>query len=44
MTKAPLMEISSTIIRQAINDNKDMSFFVPTAVWHYLEEMHFYKK
>ena len=44
MTKAPLMEISSTMIRQAINDNKDMSFFVPTAVWHYLEEMHFYKK
>ena len=44
MTEAPLMDISSTMIRQAIKDKKDMSFFVPPAVWEYLDEMHFYKK
>ena len=44
MTEAPLMDISSTIIRQAIKDKKDVSFFVPQAVWQYLDEMSFYKK
>jgi nicotinate-nucleotide adenylyltransferase len=44
MTNAPLMDISSTIIRQAIKDKKDVSFFVPQAVWQYLDEMSFYKK
>ena len=44
MTEAPLMDISSTNIRQAIKDKKDVSFFVPQAVWQYLDEMNFYKK
>jgi nicotinate-nucleotide adenylyltransferase len=44
LTAAPLMEISSTMIRQAIKDKKDVSFFVPQAVWQYLDEMSFYKK
>jgi nicotinate-nucleotide adenylyltransferase len=44
MTNAPLMDISSTIIRQAIKEKKDVSFFVPQAVWQYLDEMSFYKK
>ena len=44
MTEAPLMEISSTMIRHAIKDKKDVSFFVPLAVWQYLDEMSFYKK
>lgn len=44
MTEAPLMEISSTMIRKAIKDKKDVSFFVPQAVWQYLDEMSFYKK
>lgn len=44
MTEAPLMDVSSTLIRQAIKDKKDVSFFVPPAVWTYLEEMSFYKK
>ena len=44
MTEAPLMDISSTIIRQAIKDKKDVSFFVPPAVWQYLDEMSFYKR
>lgn len=44
MTEAPLMDISSTNIRQAIKNKKDVSFFVPQAVWQYLDEMSFYKK
>lgn len=44
MTNAPVMELSSTMIRQSIKDKKDVSFFVPRAVWEYLDEMHFYKK
>ncbi len=44
LTEAPLMNISSTMIRQAIKDKKDVSFFVPLAVWQYLDEMSFYKK
>ena len=44
MTEAPLMDISSTMIRQAIKDKKNMSSFVPQAVWQYLDEMSFYKK
>ena len=44
MTEAPLMEISSTMIRKAVKDKKDVSFFVPPAVWQYIDEMNFYKK
>jgi nicotinate-nucleotide adenylyltransferase len=44
LTEAPLMDISSTIIRKAIKDKKDVSFFLPQAVWQYLDEMSFYKK
>ena len=44
MTEAPLMEISSSMIRKAIKAKKDLSSFVPAAVWQYLDEMHFYKK
>lgn len=42
--KAPLMDISGTFIRQGIRDGKDMSYFVPKAVWGYIREMHFYEK
>ncbi len=44
MTEAPLMDISSTMIRQAIKTKKNVCFFVPQAVWQYLDEMSFYKK
>lgn len=44
ITEAPIMEISSTFIRKAIKGKKDVSFFVPEAVWQYLDEMSFYKK
>jgi nicotinate-nucleotide adenylyltransferase len=42
--KAPLMEISGTFIRDAIKRGKDMSYFLPPAVWKYIQEMHFYEK
>lgn len=41
---APLMEISGTFIRNGIRSGKDMSYFLPHAVWKYIQEMHFYKK
>jgi nicotinate-nucleotide adenylyltransferase len=41
---APLMEISGTFIRNGIRNKKDMSYFLPPAVWKYIQEMHFYKK
>jgi nicotinate-nucleotide adenylyltransferase len=41
---APLMELSSTVIRQAIRDKKDVRYFVPPAAWEYLKGMHFYEK
>jgi nicotinate-nucleotide adenylyltransferase len=42
--KAPLMEISGTFIRDGIQKGKDMSYFLPPAVWKYIKEMHFYEK
>lgn len=41
---APMVEISSTAIRQAIQDKKDVRYYVPPAVWEYMKEMHFYEK
>jgi nicotinate-nucleotide adenylyltransferase len=38
------MEVSSTMIRKAIKDKKDVRFFLPAAVANYVEEMSFYKK
>lgn len=43
-TNAPLMEISSTFIRQAIKDKKDVRFYLHAKVWNYIEEMHFFEK
>lgn len=44
LTKAPLMDISSTFIRQAIADKKDIRFFLPEKVWKEIDEMNFYRK
>ena len=40
---APMMEISSSFIRKAIREKKDVRFFMPELTWQYLEEMHFYQ-
>jgi nicotinate-nucleotide adenylyltransferase len=40
---APLMEISSSFIRKAIGEGKDIRHFIPPAAWQYLDEMNFYR-
>jgi nicotinate-nucleotide adenylyltransferase len=40
---APLMEISSSFIREAIKNKKDVRYMMPEKVWEYIEEMNFYK-
>ena len=41
---APLMEISSSFIRKAIADGKDVRHFLPSKVWNYMDEMGYYRK
>lgn len=41
---SPLMEISSSFIRKAIRQGKDIRHFLPQKVWQYIDEMNFYKK
>jgi len=41
---APIIEISSTQIREAIKNKKDVRYFLPEKVWEYIKEMHFYEK
>ena len=41
---APLMDISSSFIRQAIADGKDVPFFLHCRVYQYIKEMYFYTK
>ena len=42
-TDAPIMEISSTFIRKAIQHKKNVRPLLPCNVWQYLDEMNFYK-
>ena len=42
--EAPIMEISSTFIRKAIADKKNIQPLLPCKVWQYIDEMNFYKK
>jgi nicotinate-nucleotide adenylyltransferase len=43
LVKAPIMEISSSFIRDSIKSGKDVRFFVPPPVWEYMRDMHFYE-
>jgi len=43
-TQAPIMEISSTFIRNAIKEKKDVQYFMHPKVWEYIDEMNFYRK
>lgn len=40
---APIIEISSTAIRNAIKEKKNVRPLLPAEVFEYLDEMHFYK-
>lgn len=42
--RAPLLQISSTFIRNALKNQKNVSYMLPEKVWSYLTEMGFYKK
>jgi len=39
----PLLDISSTYIRDCINAGRSVRYLVPDKVWQHLEEMRFYK-
>ncbi len=41
---APLMEISSSFIRNAVKEGKNIRHFLPEKVYRYMDEMNFYKK
>lgn len=44
LVDAPMMEISSSFIRQAIKEGKDVRHLVPARAYSYMREMHFYEK
>jgi len=41
---APVMEISSSFIREAIKNKKDVRYMMPEKVWEYIDEMNFYRR
>ena len=43
LTQAPMMDVSSTFIRNAIRDKKNVRFFLPEKVWEEIDTMNFYK-
>jgi nicotinate-nucleotide adenylyltransferase len=43
VVKAPMMEISSTFIREALKNRIDIRHFLPSRVYEYLVQMHYYE-
>ncbi|SDX98039.1 nicotinate-nucleotide adenylyltransferase [Lutibacter oricola] len=43
IVNAPIIQISSTFIRKAIQDQKDIRTMLPPNVWKYIDDMNFYK-
>ena len=41
---APVMKVSSSFIRKAIRDKKDVRYLLTDPVYKYITEMHFYEK
>jgi len=44
LVDAPLMEISSSFIRKAISEGKDVRHLMPAKAYKYMREMHFYEQ
>ncbi len=44
IVNAPQIEISSSFIRNAVKEGKNVRFFMPEAAFKYMDEMNFYKK
>lgn len=44
VVEAPMIEISSSFIRNAIRQGKDIRYFLPDEVYDYIFKMNFYKK
>ncbi len=42
--EAPLIQISSTHIRNGIKEGKNVEPMLPSSVWKYIDEMNFYRK
>ncbi|RFC55467.1 nicotinate (nicotinamide) nucleotide adenylyltransferase [Brumimicrobium aurantiacum] len=40
---APVMKVSSSFVRQAIKDKKDVRYILTEPVYHYIDQMNFYK-
>jgi nicotinate-nucleotide adenylyltransferase len=43
LTEAPIIEISSTFLRQAIKEGKEVRYFFPPGVWEELEASGYYR-
>ena len=43
MCNAPVMNVSSTFIREAIKNRKDVRYLLTDPVFKYVDEMNFYK-
>ncbi len=41
---APIVEISSTMVRNTIKEGKNIKPLLSSSVWKYIDEMNFYKK
>lgn len=41
---APFIEISSSFVRSAIADDKNVRYFLPREAYRYIKEMHLYEK
>jgi nicotinate-nucleotide adenylyltransferase len=44
MTEAPVIDISSTFIRNSISAGKDVRFYLPGKVWEEVDAMGFYRE